>query len=279
MFGIPLMDSPPNPKQFERFSLLGLPVNALDKNDLVDLVADAVSRRKQLVIGNHNLHSMYVSRNERRMRQFYAQADFSHVDGMSLVLIGRLFGLPLTRKDRTGYVDLLPILMQASLKAGWRIFYLGSKPGIAEKGASVLRALYPGLQIETRDGYFDTASGSEQNGAVLDAIEQFDPHVLLVGMGMPRQEMWVLENRGRIKANTIFCCGALIDYVAGATPTPPRWLGQIGFEWLYRLIAEPRRLGWRYLVEPWFVLQMLVKEFVSPRRQNAARADGDGPVI
>jgi N-acetylglucosaminyldiphosphoundecaprenol N-acetyl-beta-D-mannosaminyltransferase len=265
------MDSQTNPKQFERFSLLGLPVNALDEDDLVDLVAEAVNHRERLVIGNHNLHSLYLSHYEKRMRQFYAQADFAHVDGMSLVLVGRLLGLPLTRRDRASYVDLLPVLVRASLAAGWRIFYLGSKPGIAEKGARILRGQYPELQIQARDGYFDTAPGSEQNSKVLDEIEQFDPHILLVGMGMPRQEIWILENRDRIKANSIFCCGALMDYVTGETPTPPRWLGQIGLEWLYRLIAEPRRLWRRYLLEPWFVLQMLIREFFSRGRQNAAQ--------
>jgi N-acetylglucosaminyldiphosphoundecaprenol N-acetyl-beta-D-mannosaminyltransferase len=273
---IPLMDSQPH-AQFKRLSLLGMPVNALGKDELLGLIVEAVHHQKRYVIGNHNLHSLYLARFEKRMRQFYSQADFAHVDGMSLILVGRLLGLPLTRRDRTTHMDFLPLLMRRASVAGWRIFYLGSKPGIAEKGATILKARYPDLQIQARHGYFDALIGAHENRDVLEEIQSFNPHILLVGMGMPRQEIWIVENRDRIEANTIFCCGALMDYVAGEIPTPPRWLGQIGFEWLYRLIAEPRRLWRRYLVEPWFVMKILVREFVSSGRQNAASVDGDGP--
>lgn len=273
---------PPARTKLARYALLGLPVDALSKDDLVELVAETVREEKSCVIGNHNLHSLYVAQHEPRMREFYAQADFVHVDGMSLVLLGRVLGLPLRRRDRTGYMDLLPSLLRRAVTSGWRIFYLGSKPGVAEKGASLLRTQYPGLQMITRDGYFDAAPGSAQNQEVLDAIRDFAPHILLVGMGMPRQETWILDNRRSLAANAIFCCGALIDYVAGEIPTPPRWIGQIGFEWLYRLLAEPRRLGSRYLVEPWFVLKIVLKELFTPVRDAApadgAPADSEGPV-
>jgi N-acetylglucosaminyldiphosphoundecaprenol N-acetyl-beta-D-mannosaminyltransferase len=279
--GQPLrMQAAPSKTAIPRFSLLGLPVNALTKDDLVGLVAEAIGAEKSFVIGNHNLHSLYVARQAPRMRQFYARADFAHVDGMSLVLIGRLLGLPLTRRHRTGYMDLLPPLMRRAAESGWRVFYLGSKPGVAEKGARLLRAQYPGLQIAVHDGYFDASAASAQNREALAAIRAFTPHVLLVGMGMPRQEAWILENRPSLAANAIFPCGALIDYVAGEIPTPPRWIGQIGFEWLYRLLAEPRRLAHRYLIEPWSVLLMVLQELLSPERRNAARrADREDPAI
>ena len=76
-----------------------------------------------------------------------------------------------------------------------------------------------------------------------------------------------MENREHIQTNTIFCCGALMDYVAGELPTPPRWLGQVGLEWLFRLISEPRRLWRRYLLEPWFVFRILARELVDQGRR------------
>jgi N-acetylglucosaminyldiphosphoundecaprenol N-acetyl-beta-D-mannosaminyltransferase len=258
-----------------RYSLLGFPVNSLSKEDLVNLAVEAVSKNQRYVIGNHNMHGLYLSYNDERMRQFFAQADFVHVDGMALVLVGRLLRLPLSRKDRTTYVDFLPAIMKRAADEQWRVSYLGSRPGIAEKGADMLRKQYPGIQIQTQHGYFDSSANSAENRNILENIRNYKPHVLLVGMGMPRQEQWVLENLPQIHANSVFCCGAMMDYVAGEISTPPRWIGQIGLEWLYRLIAEPRRLWRRYLVEPWFILRMVAKELLSPVRQKTDDARGD----
>ena len=191
------------------------------------------------------------------MREFYSLTDYTHIDGMSLVVLGRLFGLPFRREHRTGYMDFLPLLAEKAAEREWRIFYLGSKPGVAEKAARILRNRYTGLQIHTHHGHFNAEPGGPENQAVLAQIKAYAPDVLMVGMGMPRQEVWVLENQKEINARAVFCCGALMDYVAVEIPTPARWIGRLGFEWLYRLLSEPDRLWRRYLLEPWSVMERL----------------------
>ncbi len=124
------------------------------------------------------------------------------------------------------------------------------------------------MQIATAHGYFDVRSDSQENRAVLEMINAYQPHVLMMGMGMPRQEHWVLDNLEHISANAILTAGAAIDYVAGAVPTPPRWAGRLGLEWLFRLLAEPKRLWRRYLVEPWFILRLFLTELFKQRRLN-----------
>jgi len=239
------------------FDLLGIRIHALSKRELVDIVSRAVNGRAQYIIGNHNLHSLYLWFQEPRMREFYSMADYTHIDGMAVVLLGRLLGLALKREHRTGYMDFLPLLAEEAAKQEWRIFYLGSRPGVAEKAAQILRKRYPGLQVVTHHGHFDLNQNGVENQAVLAEITACAPDVLMVGMGMPRQEVWVLENRKEIVARTVFCCGALMDYVAGEIPTPPRWIGRLGFEWLFRLISERARLWRRYLLEPWTVMKQL----------------------
>src|SRR5690242_21924421 len=108
--------------------LLGIRIQALSKLDLVETISQATTNNAQSIIGNHNLHSLYLWFHESRMREFYRLADYIHIDGMSIVLLGRLMGLPLKREHRTGYMDFLPILAKEVAKRGWRIFYLGSKP-------------------------------------------------------------------------------------------------------------------------------------------------------
>ena len=135
---------------------------------------------------------------------------------------------------------------------------------MAARAAERLKERYPQLVIQTRHGYFSP----EENDAVLEEIADFQPNVLMVGMGMPRQEHWVLDNLERIQANAILTAGACFDYIAGAIPTPPRWMGRMGLEWLYRLLTEPRRLWRRYLVEPWFLLPYFVKDLLAIRQHR-----------
>ncbi len=150
--------------------------------------------------------------------------------------------------------------MNLAAKKGWRIFYLGSAPGIAKHGTEKLQQEYPELKISTAHGFFDPIPGDNDNEMVIEAINDYQPDILMVGMGMPRQEIWVLNNLEKLHAKVILTCGACMDYIAGEIPTPPRWMGRVGLEWLYRLLSEPGRLWKRYLVEPWFLGGLLVRD-------------------
>lgn len=247
-------------------NILGLQVQALTKHDLVSVTEEAIRNRAQTVVGNHNLHSMYLCSVNAKMHAFYSLTDYVHIDGMSLVLLGRLLGLPLKSKHRTQYVDLLPLIAASAAKLGWRIFWLGSEPGVGEAAAEKLRSEYPGLQIATHPGYFETNRASAQNQAVLFTIREYAPDILMVGMGMPRQEIWISENLNDLKASIIFCCGAMMDFVAGEKRLAPRFLGPLGLEWMFRLCSEPARLWRRYLVEPWLIMYVLIREYLKSGR-------------
>jgi N-acetylglucosaminyldiphosphoundecaprenol N-acetyl-beta-D-mannosaminyltransferase len=245
--------------RFSTFNVLGFRIQAITLRDLLLIISEAVLNKAKYVVTNHNMHSLYVWYYDAQMRDLYARADFTHVDGLPLIPLFRLFGARLKREHRIAHMELLPLLATEAIKQGWRIYYLGSKPGIVEKGAERLREQYPGLQLRTHHGYFDT-HGAE-NDAVLRDIRDYAPDVLMVGMGMPRQEAWINENLNHIVARTVFCSGCTMDYVAGKVSSCPRWLGNIGFEWCYRLLSEPTRLWSRYLVEPWFVLGQLGRAY------------------
>lgn len=234
------------------FDVLGCKVHAVTAPDLTDLVERAVESHESCIIGNHNLHSLYLYQRDARLREFFAQAKWIHADGMGIVMLARSMGAQVDRSIRVTYVDWLPLLMARAAVRHWRVFYLGSRPGVADKGISMLRKQFPGLNMEATHGYFDPAG--EENERVLEKIRIFSPDVILVGMGMPRQERWIIDNLSRLAPAVLLPCGASIDYVAGEIPTPPRWAGRCCLEWLYRLVAEPRRLWTRYLVEPWVLL-------------------------
>ena len=244
------------------FSFLGITVNALTMNELHVLINDAVKKEKTCVIGHHNLHSLYIYHHEYKMREFYKRSKFIHIDGMPLIFLGRLLGYPLQRRHRLTYVDWIRPLMREAARQRLRVFFVGSKPGVAAQAEKVLKAEIPELQLQTIHGYFDLTPESKENQEVLESIEAYKPNILVVGMGMPRQEYWILDNLGKLNANIILTAGACMDYVARIVPTPPRWMGQLGLEWLHRLLSEPKRLWRRYLLEPWFVLKLLLRELI-----------------
>ena len=160
---------------------------------------------------------------------------------------------------------MVPIMLSIAAKNEWRLFYLGSTAEVAATGAQVLIAKFPGLQLKAHDGHFDVQRHGAYNNEVLAEISNYQPHILFVGMGAPRQERWIQENRSDIEANVILTSGATLDYIAGAKRMAPRWMGAVGLEWTFRLATEPRRLASRYLLEPWGLLRAVVTNSLNVR--------------
>lgn len=247
------------------YHLLGVRVSAMTIPQMHAQIDDAVRSRARFVMVSQNLHSVYTVHRDAELRRAQDLATRIRIDGIPIVYFGRLLGLPLTSAQRTGWMDWLDPFMRTAVERGWRLHYVGSEPGIAARGAEILRERYPGLCIETDHGYFPLEPGHPEFEAVLEHVRASDPDVLIIGMGMPRQERFMLEVAPRVGVPVLLTAGACIDYVAGVIPVPPRWLGALGLEWAYRLASEPRRLWRRYLIEPWFALGLFLHEFAKQR--------------
>lgn len=259
-----------------QYKMLGVNVNPLSIDSLNYLLEAAVSVNDKVIISGHNLHSIYIAHRNPNMHEFYRKADYVRIDGMPLILIGKILGYPFEREQRVTYMDWIMPLMQLATEKQWRVFYLGSAPGVAVDGADVLKQDFPDLQIMTVHGYFDPTTDSDENNKVIETINAYRPDILMVGMGMPRQELWLNDNLEKLNAKVILTCGACMDYIAGVIPTPPRWMGRIGLEWLYRLVSEPKRLWKRYLVEPWFLGGLLLRDLWELRIKNVFGGGNNG---
>jgi N-acetylglucosaminyldiphosphoundecaprenol N-acetyl-beta-D-mannosaminyltransferase len=234
----------------EKCEFMGVRVDALTRSGLFEASAAAVADGQRIVIANHNMHSLYLQRRSAPMRQFFDQADYVHADGMWVVHLARLFKQPLKREHRITSLDWLGPFLEMAEHAGWRVSFLGGTVSVAERFELYIRANYPTLSSQHQHGYFDMRADSAENQHILDDIQAFAPHVLIVCMGMPRQEQWIHANRSELAANVTFPLGGIMDYLVGETKTPPRWTGHWGVEWAYRLMHDPRRLAGRYMWEP-----------------------------
>ncbi len=203
---------------------------------------------RSLLIGHHNLHSLYLYRCSPDVARFYRQCDDCYVDGMGVLWLMRMAGVSTRTARRFSLMDCLPELLDRSQEERFRVFYLGSSEEAVRRARSWLADRWPGLEIELHHGYFEDESG------VIERINGFRPDLLLVGMGMPRQERWIIEHRRRLQAGAILQAGGTLDYYTGLQARPPYGWSRLGLAWLYRLLHDPARLWRRYLVTPWALI-------------------------
>jgi len=256
----------------QRVRLLGAEVDLVTPDQMMAFVAGRVAEGVPTVIANHNAHSLALFQRSAAVREFFARADLIEVDSTPMIAWGRKLGLPMGLEHRCTYLDWRDGFWALAAEKGWRVFYLGGAPGVAEIAATRLAAEWPGVTIACRDGFFDARPGSEENAAVVAQINAFDPQIVFVGMGMPRQEEWILENRPALTGGVVFSVGAAFDYEAGVQTPAPRWMGKVGVEWLFRLATQPRRLAFRYLVEPWSLAPLALADLQRARRRRARNA-------
>jgi N-acetylglucosaminyldiphosphoundecaprenol N-acetyl-beta-D-mannosaminyltransferase len=226
-------------------------------------VAQKLSTRTRVIIANHNLHSLALLKTIPQYREFFSMADLVEVDSTPVILWAKLLGHDVRGFHRCTYLDWRDEFWSAALENQWRVFYLGCRPGVIEPAVQAVLSRTPGLILEGRHGYFDATPGSADNAAVLSAIHAFQPDIVLVGMGMPRQELWVHNHIDLLPICATFTVGGAFDYEAGAQRPAPRWMARLSLEWLFRLVSDPRRLFHRYCIEP-FVL-------ISPALHDVAR--------
>ena len=231
-------------------------------------IGQAVDAGRSARIANHNAHSIYLTKKNAEFAAFFEHADLIEIDSTPLIFFTRVLGLHSRRFHRCTYLDWRDHFWSVAARNNWRVFYLGGEPGVAEEAARRLQRRYPGVGIEVRDGFFDIAPGCAENDAVIARIAQARPHVLFVGMGMPRQEIWIHANQQHLPPCVVLSVGAAFDYEAGVQWPAPRWMGRLGLEWLFRLVGDPRRLYYRYCVEPWWL--------IGPALADVWAAVGDG---
>ena len=204
-----------------------------------------------------NAHGLNLCYRDPVLRSVFNTAPVVFSDGAGVVLAARILGEYLP--ERITYADWAWQLVGFAERENLSLFFLGARPGIAEKAAARLKERHPNLKVVgARHGYFDHAPGSPENEAVLKEINASRPDILLVGFGMPLQERWLRHNWERVDARVALTGGAVFDYVSGELRRGPRILTDNGFEWLARLLIEPKRLGRRYVIgNPLFLLRVL----------------------
>lgn len=240
-------DAPQPAHDAPTFRVLGVSLAALQIPGLIEQMETWIRQRNSWrFIAVTNVHVVMEARHDPSFRKVLEDADLCVPDGMPLIWIGRLRGHALRR--RVYGPDLLVDFCRETQHAGYRHFFYGGAPGVPEALAGKLTEQFPRLNVAgTYSPPFRRMTEQEEL-MVAEMIHQAAPDVLWVGLGCPKQEIWMQQHCDLLRVPVMVGVGQAFDIHSGRSRQAPSFLREHGFEWLYRLLAEPRRLWRRYLV-------------------------------
>jgi N-acetylglucosaminyldiphosphoundecaprenol N-acetyl-beta-D-mannosaminyltransferase len=251
----------------DRFRVIETRITAFDLDEAVRLFLEARSSGTRLRAHFCTTHTLVEASDNAMLREALNQPDaVAAPDGMPLVWVGRAMGRDV---GRVCGPDLLPLLVDRGREAGARHFFYGGAPGVAERLAESLAARYPGLVVAGTHSPPFRPLTPDEDAAEVELINAAQPDFVWVGLGSPKQDLWIDSHRDRLDAAVLFAVGAAFDFHAGTLRRAPVWMQRTGTEWFYRLISEPRRLLKRYTVVNTRFVLLLGRQILSRRPRQA----------
>ena len=243
--------------EYEGMDVLGVHVGVLTRHRLNSLLREALDEGLRGWISYVNVYALNISRDAPWFRLFLNDSLLTYCDGQGVRLGAAIGGKSLP--ERIVMSDWIYDICELAVVRQAKIYLLGSTPPVLELAVTTLRTQYPELEIVgSHHGHISDL----ESDLLVQSINKADPDLLIVGMGMPLQEQWILKYGERLQARLIFNAGSCFDYVAGTKRRCPNWMGVMGLEWLYRLAQEPHRLWKRYLIgNPRFVFRVIGETF------------------
>jgi len=228
-----------------RFRVLGVSVDAVQIPDVIELMKRWISARTACrFIAFTGMHGISEALKDPSFKETLNSADLVVADGMPLVWLGRWYGYPMPR--RVYGPELLKAFCCAT-GPRYRHYFYGGGPGVADRLASILTQQYGVHSVGTYYPPFRPLT-EEEKMEVDRRIRRAAPDVVWVGLSTPKQERWMHEHRHRVGVPLMAGVGAAFDFITGTVKQAPAWMQEIGLEWLFRLVQEPRRLWRRYLL-------------------------------
>jgi N-acetylglucosaminyldiphosphoundecaprenol N-acetyl-beta-D-mannosaminyltransferase len=204
-----------------------------------------------------NPHSVLSARRDPEFHNAITQARLTLPDGVGISIAARILGYG--RAHRVGGPTIMRELVDRGRAHGFRHFFYGGGPGVADRVAEQFAITYPGLEVAgVYCPPFRSLTADEDQQAV-EFINSTRPDLVWVGLGTGKQEKWMASHVGRIQATALLGVGAAFDFHSGNVPWAPEWIRRSGLEWAYRLIHEPRRLWRRNLDSPIFLAAVIAQ--------------------
>ena len=234
----------------DQVNILGVNVDAVTMAEAVAHVTEAMDVRANVMIATANAEMIMRATHDEELRDILNAAALVVPDGAGTVWAARHLGHAMP--ERVAGYDLAQELLRRAPAEGRRIYFFGAAPGVAEKAKEKAEQLYPGIEIVgVRNGFFSPAD----NAAIIAEIKAARPDLLLVALGVPKQEKWIAAHLAELDVPAAIGVGGTLDVMAGVMKRAPYWMQKAKLEWLFRGLMQPKRAG-RLLALPKFVLKV-----------------------
>ncbi len=253
----------------KRIRLFGVSIDPLSMYDTVKLIGDwlAEPEKNCRFVVTPNVDHVVMFQTNQHLRQAYKNSSLIVTDGRPVVWAACLLGV-----DIPGTVpgsDLVPALFDYTQvnQQPLTVFLLGAMPGVADRAKAVIHTTWPMVKVVgTLSPDFGFEKKPMVSEAICETVNKSGADLLIIGLGAPKQELWIAKYAPEITVKVALCVGATIDFIAGEKPRAPIWMQKVGLEWLHRMLSEPRRLAKRYIVDAIIFPQLIFKEWQLRRR-------------
>jgi N-acetylglucosaminyldiphosphoundecaprenol N-acetyl-beta-D-mannosaminyltransferase len=209
--------------------------DSLTKAEAVEKAFSLIEERRAAYVVTPNPEIVMLCNKNAEMMQAVRKADLVIPDGIGVIYGAKILSRPL--KERIPGIELATEIISRLPEKNMSLFLFGAKPGVADKAAEELKKTYPGLNVcGTENGYFS------DDAPIIEKINSAAPDLLLVCLGAPKQEKWMLANTGKLNVGLMMGLGGSLDVFAGVVQRSPESWNRLGLEWLYRLIKQPSRI-------------------------------------
>lgn len=244
----------------DRLNVLGVGVSPLTIETALERFGSWIRAGAREYVCVCTVHGVMECQKSERLRRIFNSSGMVTPDGMPLVWL--LWHSGHSDSRRVYGPDLMIATMESGVSKGWKHFLYGGRDDVAERLGNLLSKRYRGLKVV---GFFSPPVAPLEelvSGEIAKLINSTQPDFVWVGIGSPKQELWMAEMRGLLDAHVLIGVGAAFDFHAGLVRQAPRWIQNAGMEWAHRLSQEPRRLWRRYLINnPWFVYEVARQRF------------------
>ncbi|MGO1581475.1 MAG: WecB/TagA/CpsF family glycosyltransferase [Peptoniphilaceae bacterium] len=243
----------------EKISIFGVDIFNVDFKEAMSIIRNMLKEDKFHYIVTPNTEIVVDAKDKPEMRDILNNADMSIADGIGLIYGSRMRKKPL--KERVTGFDVSMELLNICEKEGYSLYLLGTKPEYIKKAYDNLKSERPKINLlGYHDGYFKGAHlglpGHDEEKAVLKEINSLNPDIIFLGMGYPKQEIWINSNKDKLNTKLIIGNGGVIDIIAGEAKRAPDIFIKLNLEWFYRLISDPSRIK-RQIAIPKFLISVL----------------------